>query len=301
MPLTAYPGLLADRGAPYLNTSPLMTSGRVWFVHSGGSNNQAGDDGTRPYATLAYALTKVRANRGDYIIVMPGHTETISTALAVSTAGVSIIGLGVGYSRPQFTSSGAIDLVSVTGANCVLENLRFTGAASCTALLDIAAAGLTVRNCVFEHGAAPLNAITVGADRFQVLDCYFQGIANGPDTAFFFEVGGGTLNYWRVENCTFNYLPNGLDKAVFLATADGPQGGIIKNCDVLGLDAAALMVDFNSSSSLGEGMLINTVWQHLAAATIANGLDLGGFGTAYIGAADGPVRAAELLPATSAT
>jgi hypothetical protein len=284
----------------------MATSGRIWFVSNTnpvGSNDAAGDDPVRPLRTLANALTKVRANRGDYIVILPGHAETITTALTLSTAGVTIIGLGVGQSRPVFTSSGAIDLVNVTAADCRIENVRLVGAASCTAHLNIAAAGLQVENCIFTHPAAPTESVTIasGADRFSFNNCHWVGTADGPDACLFFEVGSSSITNWQVTNCTFRYTPNGLDNAVFLATADAAPGGVILNCVAIGLDATALFVDFNSSVSVGEGLIYNSVWQHRAAATIANGLDLGGYGTAYVGGSDGANRAAELLPATSAS
>lgn len=306
MPLTAYPRMLTPQGAPFLNTLPMLTSGKVFFVSNTnpvGANDNPGDDPARPMRNIANALAKCRANRGDYVVVLPGHAETITTAIALSTAGVTVIGLGVGQSKPAFTSSGAIDLVNVTAANCRLENLRLVGATSCTAHINIAAAGLEMENCVFTCPAAPTESITIasGADRFSFNNCSWKGTANGPDSCFFFEVGSSSITEWKVTNCRFDYHPNGLDNAVFLATADAAPGGVIMNCVAVGLDAACLFVDFNSSVNVGEGMFINCYWQHLAAATVGNSVDLGGYGTSYVGVSDGPNRATVLIPATSAS
>src|SRR6185503_19507054 len=58
-----------------------------------GSNGNDGKTPDRPLATIAKALTLCVANRGDKIILMPGHAETVSAAagLDLNVAGVSII------------------------------------------------------------------------------------------------------------------------------------------------------------------------------------------------------------------
>jgi hypothetical protein len=283
----------------------MFTSGRIWFVSNTnpvGRNDNAGDDPLRPFSTVAQGLSKCRANRGDMVIVLPGHAETITTAITMSTAGVTLLGLGVGRSRPAFTSSGAIDLVNVTAAECRIEGVRLIGATSCTAHINIAAAGLEVANVHFTHPAAPTESVTIasGADRFWFDACTWTSTANGPDSCFFFEVGSSSITNWKVSNCTFNYTNAGLDNAIFLATADSCPGGLILNCTAVGLDATALFCDFNSSVSVNEGLIANCYWTHNAAATIASGIDLGGYATAFSGGADGPVRIAS-LPATSAS
>ena len=104
-----YPNGIKDlvlRGTPITQLHP----GVVYFVNStsvfakggiAGSNNNPGTY-QRPYATIDYAIGQCVANRGDIIVVMPGHTETISAAAGVAqdVAGVAVIGLGDGSLRP---------------------------------------------------------------------------------------------------------------------------------------------------------------------------------------------------------
>mgnify|MGYP006139353905 CR=1 FL=1 len=60
--------------------------------------------GTRIEGGTARAL-----NKGDVIVVMPGHAETVSGAAGINcdVAGVSIVGLGRGAARPTITMSAA--------------------------------------------------------------------------------------------------------------------------------------------------------------------------------------------------
>jgi hypothetical protein len=302
MPLTAYPGILGGSGAPFMNLSRLWTDGDIWFVHSGrGSNNNDGRDPLRPRASIANALTQVRASRGDIVCVLEGHTETVTAAIAMSVAGVSIIGLGVGRARPAITGSGAIDVINITAANCLVQNLRLIGAAAdVTALINIAAADCRVAQCYFQPGATPLASVTItgAGDRYHIHDCYWKSTANGPDFAIDLE---GEADDGLVENCFFNFIPNGLDNAVIRSDVTAQAGFIMRNCVAIGLDATALFLDFNSSGSLNEGAIVDCAWSHRAAATIANGLDLGGISTHRVSAADGAQRGAILLPATSST
>jgi hypothetical protein len=110
-----YPGGFAQgvviKGIPLTVSNP----GKVFWVNGttvlapgavGGSN---GNDGSyrRPFATIDYAVGKCTANRGDIIMVMPGHSETISsaTSLVFDVAGVAVIGLGTGSLRPDLNFS----------------------------------------------------------------------------------------------------------------------------------------------------------------------------------------------------
>jgi hypothetical protein len=72
-----------------------------------------------PWATLAYALSVVKSK--DIILVKQGHTETISsaTALSAATAGVSVIGLGIGNNRPLFTLDTATTTTIPVSANSI--------------------------------------------------------------------------------------------------------------------------------------------------------------------------------------
>jgi hypothetical protein len=111
--------------------------GEVYYVSNstaslapGQSAGSASGKGTfnKPFSTLQQAVNSCVANRGDIIIVCPGHAENIasSTALAIDKAGISIIGVGMGDSRPTFT---------LTTAN--------------TAKIVVSASNVSICNCIF--------------------------------------------------------------------------------------------------------------------------------------------------------
>lgn len=200
--LSNYPNGFANgltvRGIPLNIAHP----GKVFWVHDGapvfpnrkGPSDSAANKGSflDPYATIDFAIGKCVANRGDIIMVAPGHSETVSTAIAVDVAGIAIVGLGAGTDRPQLTGGVAADLVQVSAANVTLYGLYWnekTTAADTNSLLDIAASNCTVINCHFDQGTNDLLGVTVtGAGEVP----HFYGnewvvTADGPDNAIQFE------------------------------------------------------------------------------------------------------------------
>jgi len=84
------------------------TSGNVFYVDSGAANatdNNAGDSWDKPLATLDAAVGKCTASNGDKIYVAAGHAEAVIAAagLDFDVAGIEVIGLGIGTSRPTIT------------------------------------------------------------------------------------------------------------------------------------------------------------------------------------------------------
>lgn len=131
MGLTNYPNGVSSFGMPVLGGG-LMTVGQVLFVDSG--HAQAADavgHGTveRPYATIEYAIGKCTANNSDHIVVMPGHTETVSgaSALLADVAGVTVVGVGYGAARPVLSFTATSSTFDVTAASFVMSNFLWTG------------------------------------------------------------------------------------------------------------------------------------------------------------------------------
>lgn len=145
--------LVLNYGLPLL--APAL--GKVVYVSSVyGLNTNDGKFQT-PVATIGRALTLVglqAQNRDDVIIVLPGHTETISSALTISRAGVRIMGVGMPYRQPKITLSGASTTLNITGAGIALSDLTLTTeTANTTAAITVGAGGLTtVRVMIDESG-----------------------------------------------------------------------------------------------------------------------------------------------------
>lgn len=102
----------------------------------------------RLFSTIAEAIAACTANRGDVIHVLPGHTETVTAAITVNVAGISIIGEGEGALRPTITVNGTVDGIDVTAANVTISGLHFAAPETdnATAMINVAAAGVTLKD-----------------------------------------------------------------------------------------------------------------------------------------------------------
>lgn len=127
MGLTNYPNGISSFGVPVLPGAPI-TTGRYFFVCSlTGSNNYNGSDPLHPLATVQGAMGLCVASRGDVIIVMPGHVETVTaTSIAHNVAGVRVFGLpAIGELIPTFTFGAAAATITVSAASGGWSGCRF--------------------------------------------------------------------------------------------------------------------------------------------------------------------------------
>lgn len=310
--ITNFQNGLSVYGVPIL---PMSTTGKVFFVGNSstlagvegaisGSNGNDGLSAAAPFSTLATGISATTASRGDVIVVLPGHAETITTTLTPK-AGTSIIGLGWGAMRPTFTSSGAIDLVTVSAANVLLRNLRLTGAASATALVEISGDDPAFEDIEFIHTAAPVDAVTVsaGGARMRFERCTWRGTAAGPDTCITIEAAAAGNDFY-VKDCRATYTnSSGLDEGFMQMSKKGGKGGIIDGLTLVGFDT--VVVDFNSSTgATGDGLLARVYAVSSTGFTpnaAAVPFDLGGFATAATYVTDVPTaRGTEFPRATPA-
>jgi hypothetical protein len=98
---------------------------------------------------VASAISKCTANQGDWIFVMPGHTEILDGDLNMNVAGVTLMGMGVTMSRPTFDFLAAGDTINLTAANCRVSNIICSldnSAVTVTAAFTVAASGCTIDN-----------------------------------------------------------------------------------------------------------------------------------------------------------
>lgn len=108
--------------------------GSVFYVSNvagaGGvdSSQNSGKSKNSPYRTIDYAIGRCKANNDDVIVVMPGHAETLATASAITVdvAGISIIGLGTGASRPTLTFSATAATMVISAASVIFKNFIVT-------------------------------------------------------------------------------------------------------------------------------------------------------------------------------
>ena len=195
MPITNFPSGISSFGVPVLGAGGIgvpTTTGNYWFVSSTlGNDGNLGTSASSPFGTIGRALTSgfAAANQGDVIVVMPGHTETITAAAGINlnVAGVTIVGLGTGLNKPtiNFTTSTAATF-KMGAANTRISNFRFTcGIASQVTMIDVQAKQVQIDNCDFSEGTATglsFIAVTAAAnvaDKLKVLNCTFYNPTAG--------------------------------------------------------------------------------------------------------------------------
>lgn len=153
--------------------------------------------------TLASALGRCRSGKGDVVLVLPGYSESISTADYASAlvAGTRIVGLGVpGESTaPVLTWTAATATFLLDVANVTIENmtLDFSGVADCAAPITVSAAGCAIEGCrvIMQNDTLSFTALkgvalAAGANRFRFNDNVVEADSEDDDA----NVVGGVLN-----------------------------------------------------------------------------------------------------------
>lgn len=162
-----------------------QTTGSIWFVDDSGTDGSGyGRNPSAPLATIDYAVGLCTSGAGDIIYVMPGHAETLTTAITVDVAGVSIIGLGHGHSRPTITGNGTIDAMTVTAADVRIENLIFAAPSTDaqTADINIAGARCSIINTIHHGSTTAKNKVDIITITATAHDAYLEGVRIYNDT-----------------------------------------------------------------------------------------------------------------------
>jgi hypothetical protein len=138
-------------------------------------------------------MTQARANYGDVIICMPGHTESVTAAgtITCDKAGVTVLGVGTGSLRPTITwTTGTGATITISAANVTFRNMVFNGAGvdAIVAMFTVTGANLWVDECYVVQGDATNQAVLgfslgTGADGAMFTHNRFQSRTAGA-TAF---------------------------------------------------------------------------------------------------------------------
>lgn len=161
--------------------SPLVSTGRTIYVSSvTGTASSQGTQPRSPISTIDAAIGLCTANKGDRIVVLPGHAETLSAAsdITCDVAGVTIIGIGTGSLMPTLTYSATAATTVISAANVTISGIRFVAGIDNVAVF-----------------------VTMGADWGRLSGCEFWGNAT-----YQFINGVGittTKDYAIIEGCKF--------------------------------------------------------------------------------------------------
>jgi hypothetical protein len=164
-----------------------MPANNVYFVqstHARASNTPAAGTREQPFASMHYADTRCTASKGDVVIVLPGHVETVNAAAALdlNTAGVTWVGMGAGASRPtiNFTTVVGADM-NIDGAGITMMNFLFTGGIDAlTGPIDVNAPDFTLLHWEWRDVTGQATDVVVAdanADRLHLAHFFFNGAA----------------------------------------------------------------------------------------------------------------------------
>lgn len=187
-------------GASVMPQAEFLT-GNNYYVYSGVAASGDGSSPSLAFSTIAAAVAVCTANNNDKIIVLPGHTETVASAAAInlSTAGISLIGLGYGSNRPtlSFATSTAASF-RVSAANCWIENFLFIGVVDAlVSPIQIQAADCALVNCEYRDTAATQCTdcilTTAAANRLLIKNFRYDGDTAAGTNAAIAIVGGDRI------------------------------------------------------------------------------------------------------------
>lgn len=247
-------GVYAYGGVPLMGGTAPLTTGDVFFVHSGtGSDSNDGQNIEAALATIDAAIGKCTASKGDLIIVMPGHAETISgaTSLVMDVAGVAVLGLGTGGLRPTLTYSATDSIISITAANCTLDNMVCVGAIdNIVTGISVAATadGCTLRNIEMKDGASDeefLIAVSIAAATTDVTieGFRFYGLGGGMSECILLV---GAADRFKLLN---SYIRCDASAQIVDGAAAASADVLVQGNTLINIDTAAgLGVAFNNSS-----------------------------------------------------
>jgi hypothetical protein len=278
---------LAVAGVPIMGsgTNIPVTTGTYFFVHSGtGNNGNDGRSALRPLATIAAAIAKCTADKGDVIIVMPSHAETISAAggITADVAGISIIGLGNRSNRPTISFSATAATFAISAANVIISNIRVTATIDeVVKLFHVTAAHVTLDRVDFFE-TATFQAIqflltTNAADYLVVRNCYHYQVTAAAAAQAWIQLVG--IDGGIIEDCIFRLTLSNNAASFTIHGSTACIGTVVRRNSIVQLGgttqvSAILFVD----SSTGVHVHDNRV--ACGSTALAGGVDVGNAGYA---------------------
>lgn len=167
MSLVTYEPDLGDRPVyrtPYGQMLP--SQGRIAaYVRSAAQNDEDATIASKRVSTLSAALNKCRSGYNDVIVVLPGHSENITSAtyLSALVAGTTIIGLGRGTNRAKIRLTDTAAQLAVAVADVTIQGMRIEldGANGITKAINVTGSNFNFigNDVVLASGAALKAAI----------------------------------------------------------------------------------------------------------------------------------------------
>lgn len=217
-------------GDELITETELYTTGIVYFVHHSGSDSNTGQTRQKPYASFVFALTQAISN--DIIVLMDGHTETISSPQTVSQDGLKIVGEGSTSGVPTAKLTSALTnqvMLTISGINVAIANIYFPSGATTNATngrVKVTGARHMMRGCYIECGAGDATSSVAWSDTATGARCFDTSFVNVSTTiqpVCGLIMSGSTDNEFEavtLDGGTVGFAIAGiLDSSVFSGTA----------------------------------------------------------------------------------
>lgn len=178
-----------DAGVDLGTAIVLPTGGNIVYLRSTGPADFDPPALTgRIVQTLNEALAQCRSGKVDTIIVLPGHSESVTATAAVMTnlvAGTRIIGIGQGAAMPTFrwTATGSQWAIAVNDVLIKGLRLRLEGANGVVKAINITGTDVTITGCDIQVASGASNKATIAieigsaADRTSIVGNRIRGSA----------------------------------------------------------------------------------------------------------------------------
>lgn len=186
MAITYYPnGAGGTTGADLAVLKRITKSGLTYYVGNATTGASAGNSGLergKPLLTTAQAYAAISA--GDTVVYLQNHVETISVAVTLAKAGISLVGEGSGATVPRLTCGAAIAMFDITAAGVLLDNLYFPASTVApTARVRVGGADARLNALQFDCGASDTNralSFVTGASSATLTSSRFTSTAATP-------------------------------------------------------------------------------------------------------------------------
>lgn len=208
-------GNFLSAALPFYQSMPAIITPSATLIKPGGRvaafvRSTGAQDGEDHFAnsgmlvsTLNAGLARCRSGMGDIVYVLPGHTENVATADAMSSlvAGTQIISAG----RPgatnnptlTWTAAAATFLLDVADVSIIGMNLNFAGVADCAAPITVTGAGCSMlgNHIILQDDAVSFQCakgVTVSTGAHQFLFAGNTMLSDSEDDDA--NVAGGAIN-----------------------------------------------------------------------------------------------------------
>jgi hypothetical protein len=187
-------------------------------------------------STIAAGVNRCRAGMNDVVMVLPGHTETVTTTLFTAVSGAQIIGAGIpgASNAPNVTLSATAATIALSAANMTIAGLNINSStAAVTGAIVITGAGVTLANNFISFtgalGANPLIQVTGAANCTIANNHIVCNSTNSATTGIINVTLAASTNFVVQSNLIRQSLATGPGNFMAVADTAGISGFVNSN------------------------------------------------------------------------